>query len=768
MPDDTKNKNPRKKPVAGEDESAFAAEDMTASWEKAEGIIFADEGKSSLRSRRVRAPSVEEEASTPDNSAAELAKLDGELEEQLERNESIGIVLGESGNGWIEVEIAEENKQAYLQALDFAADATIDKETVLKSLTEDYDLKFGIDQEAVAALVERAATGEVIRENVLIAQEEPPVPGEAGRIEYLFLEGWEEGQDGKQEKHQERPPPPFWELYTGFEKHALDDVLTTCPLARMVCPGEKLAVEIPPTEGTPGTDVLGQPHTIPGQPASLAVGENIAVSDEGYFSQIYGYVCLIRDKFTVVSPLWISADKTEAFFIHLPLFGPDRLPEPDWIQQLLEIAGIEHGIDEGCVEKLCQHAVDKRPFADLIACGTAAIDGTDTRIDYTFDPEKRPGAFLPDGSIDLKQRNVVIGVEEDQLLGKLQAAIQGQNGIDVKGQEIPARNGEKKTFKCGRNVRLEEEGDGSRCFYADISGSVKIEGETITVEPIQHIDGSVDYEIGNLDVPIDLYIKGSVLSGFKVKCGGNVIIEGIVENGGEVRAHGDVTIAQGIVGGKAKVIIQGYLETKLIQNSMVIVNGDIHIGDYIYNGSVRSGGKIIVNSANEKLGGSIVSGQVHATHGIEAKRLGSSSTDRTLVGVRESPQMEFRMRQHQENLEKCNAAVLRILRTLGLQEVNAELLRRCIRKAPPEKRKKVAELIKFLQETVQKKQEFQETQRVLREQIASELEQSTIKISAEIFPDVMIQMGEDIQNIPEKLPPQLIFRDEEGISWKPL
>ena len=743
----------------GKDATELESEELASSWERAERIVFADSNKSRIRAQRVRPPSrtAEDADAVPQASAADLAGIEKDVEEQLKRNESLGIILGEAEQGWIEAEVSEEGEQAYLRALDFGDDKSITKETVLNSLRDDYDIKFGIDEDAVAELVARAAAGEALRENVLIAQDKPPVPGEPGRIEYPFLEGLGAEQT-----------LPFWELYTAFEKRNLDELLKNCSLARMVCPGDTLAVEIPPTEGTPGTDVRGEPHTIPGQPASLEIGANVSVSDEGFLADIYGYVCVIRDKLSVISPVWISPDKMEAYFIHFPQLVPPSLPQSEWIVQLLEIKEIRHGIQESAIERLCQQVLENRAHANLIASGRPAVDGTDTRIEYTFDPQKRPGTYLPDGTIDLRQRNVIIGVKKDQLLGELKAAAEGQNGMNIRGEEIPAKDGEKKTFKGGGNVRIEEENGIPRFFYAGITGSVKIQEGAIKVEPIHRIDGPVDYETGNIDVPIDIYIKGSVLSGFKVKSEGNIIIGGTVENGAEVRARGDVAVSGGIVGRKTKVIAQGYLETKLIQNSQVIANGDIRVGSYIYNGSVRSGGKITVNAANDKRGGSIVSGQVHAAKGIEAKHLGSASTDRTLVGLREPPQVEFRRLQLGQNLGKCNDVILRVLRTLGLQEVNADLLRRCLKRAPHDRKKKIAEMIQFLQEAVQKKQELLETQQELEKQIESDLQNMKIRVLADVFPDVTIQIGINYKNISEKISCQTFMKQEEEITWKPL
>ena len=746
----------REKADETQEQAETAAEEEAVDWELTNKLAFGDNTKSRSRAGRVRR-FVEEKKAEEEIETESLDELAGELDEALGRDESKGIAFGEKGVGWIEVDVAADNKQASVLALDFADDKSLNKSMVLKALDEDFDVRFGIDGEALDELVKRAKKGEVIRERLPIAKERPAEQGKAGRIDYPCLE--------KLEKDQTLPSR---ELYDALQKEDLETVLSHCPYAVMVVPGQVLAVVVPPGDGKAGKTVDGEEYILPGEEASLDYAEHVVEEEGRFLSEIYGYVCIVQERLTVVSPIWLSKDKLEARFIHYPQPVQGAKAEAEWLAKLLELKSVTSGIDDSCIELLTGKPPENKAYSDVIAKGHPAVDGSDTHIAYTFDPEKKPGRFHDDGSIDLRERNVVITAEEGQLLGELKAASNGEPGLTVTGEILPAKNGEKRSFKGGGNVRIEEEDGIPKFFYAEITGNVKVREDTVLMEKMFEIDGSVDYDTGNIDVPTDVYIKGSVVTGFSVKSKGSITVEGTVEPGASLYAREDIIVAKGITGQKTQVIAQGNIETKFIQNSFVLANGDIKVGGYIFNAPVRAGGSILINEAKEKRGGSIVGGEVFAGKGIEAKLLGSESTDRTLVGTRGSPQAEFRLNQHKKTIDQCNVAMLKILRTLGIQKVNTEALRSCLRRTPAIRKKATAELIRSLQEMVEKKKKATEAQEKVLESIKEEIESSTLKISKEIFPDVMIQIGSEVENIPEKLKGQVFYLDEEGIKWRPL
>ena len=111
---------------------------------------------------------------------------------------------------------------------------------------------------------------------------------------------------------------------------------------------------------------------------------------------------------------------------------------------------ISGGIDEPALEKLCrQDLPPSQRSAVRVACAQEPVAGTDARIDYTFDPAKKAGRVLEDGSIDLRERNVTISVAAGDVLGEFVPRSMGEPGFDLSGKSLPAGDGAEHTFVGG-------------------------------------------------------------------------------------------------------------------------------------------------------------------------------------------------------------------------------------------------------------------------------------------------------------------------------
>ena len=51
--------------------------------------------------------------------------------------------------------------------------------------------------------------------------------------------------------------------------------------------------------------------------------------------------------------------------------------------------------------------------------------------------------------------------------------------------------------------------------------------------------------------------------------------------------------------------------------------------------------------------------------------------------------------------------------------------------------------------------------------MAADLQESTVQVQMEVYPDVIIKIGDAIKNVPEKMTRQTFYRGEEGVSWRP-
>ena len=560
-------------------------------------------------------------------------------------------------------------------------------------------------------------------------------------------------------------------------KDELDAVLEGDPLSTLVAPEELLAAVEDPSEGEkPGKDAFGNTVTEPGEKAKVEAGENVEAIDDGFVSKAYGYVCITDDEISVIPPIWVSEDLLEAHFVHFAQARKPKPPQSDWLLQSLQLKGVTSGIEEVKVEKLCE----KLPAATekcsiLIAKVRAVVDGKDAHIKYSFDPEKRAGKILPDGAIDFKERNATIGISAEQSLGEVISASEGVPGLNVKGEEVPAKDGEEKTFTAGQNVKTVSETNAVN-FVAEIDGAVNISGETIEVLPIFNVSGDVDYESGNIDLPMNVEIGGTVRSGFTVKSGGSVVIGGAIENGadihakGDVVAHakGDVVAAQGIFGEETKVVALGNVEAKFIQNSTVMAHGNVTVGTYILNAIVRSGGEMIVEEGSGSRGGSIIGGEVIASKSIQAKFLGSADTDRTLVGIGPNPEQLEQQSKLQRQIREADREVPGLVRRLGLTKADVGEIEALLERVAEKRREEIEEPASKLKDLILLRDQAVVEQEELDKSIAASIAEGVVTTADTAYEDVYVQFGSETSRVSSDMKAVEFRFGKNAIRMRPL
>jgi uncharacterized protein (DUF342 family) len=658
--------------------------------------------------------------------------------------ETVRHNFGKKKHAWMQVEIGGDAQEATLEKLSFEGDTSLGGKDVLETLENQYGFQEeNIDKDAVEDLASRAqaSPNQVVSGEHTVARGFPPEPGEPGRMDFPFLDGIDDAVK-----------PHCAALKAAFAEPTLESVLQHDLLTRLVVPREELVVLGPPKRGRPGRDIYG--HIVTGE-VQLRAGAHIIVEGNRFLSRIYGYGCIIGEEISVVSPLWISPDHMQAHFIHLPPVAAELTPRREWLLQLLQVRNITHGILESAIEKLCAGALDKSGSASmLVARGAAATPGSDASVEFTFNKNRKTSRYLPDGSVDLAHHPALARVEKGQILGTIQAATTGQPGYDLKGRKIPSKAGHQETLKANQHVGIENQDGLPKFFYAKIAGVARVDDTTVWVQPLFLVNGDVDEKTRAIEVEDSVYISGSVRSGLTVKSGGSIIVEGMVEAGATVSAQGDIIVAKSIVGESTRIVALATVEARSIQDSSVIARGDITLGSYIYNGSVRSGGKLTVHEGGGKRGGSIVGGQTYATIGIEAHMVGSASTNTTLVGIGPDPEIAARLLKLDKGIEHCLTQIMRIFRTLDLNEIEADQFKALIDRTPVPKRPMVMKVLRQLKDLGATRDKAKSNRKKLEEQSATTIESAKIKIFDQVFTDVKITMGEkslrvgrDLQNV---------------------
>ncbi|MCI9081604.1 MAG: DUF342 domain-containing protein [Lachnospiraceae bacterium] len=359
------------------------------------------------------------------------------------------------------------------------------------------------------------------------------------------------------------------------------------------------------------------------------------------------------------------------------------LPRPDFegynlddITEILRQSGISYGIKEQKVRDMIEQQIYNQEV--LIAEGDQAVDGIDGYYDYKFDMNfsKKP-KVRPDGSVDYWSIKMVEMVTEGQVIAEYHKAVQGKDGMNLKGKPVLAKRGRDLVPLKGKGFERSEDG---LTYTSLMDGKIDKNGDRIVILPVYEINGDADLNVGNIDFRGDVIIHGSICSGLIVKATGTVTVDGIVE-GASIEAGKDIVLRSGVMGASRAVInSKGNISAKFFEYTRVHANGTIQ-ADVFLNCQVSCGESIILNGRKA----SIIGGEVGAIQSIEADILGSDGEVSTNVKIgndlavrRRIGILQNKIQVEKENLAKIEEG-LKILQEKKNDPRRTDLLRVKIR-----------------------------------------------------------------------------------------
>ncbi|MCR4842448.1 MAG: FapA family protein [Eubacterium sp.] len=280
---------------------------------------------------------------------------------------------------------------------------------------------------------------------------------------------------------------------------------------------------------------------------------------------------------------------------------------------------IRYGIQEDVISDFLENPKYCTDY--IIAKGDEMVRGTEGHIDYFFETEKNLAPKLnPDGTVNYHELNMISLVKEGELLAKLTPPVDGKAGVNVFGEKIKPPAVKKIALKYGRNIEINEDQTEIR---STVEGHVALVKGQVFVSDIYIVPANVDNSIGDIDYNGSVEVKGNVNSGFTVKAGGDIVVNGIVE-GATLRAGGKIVVKAGIHGmNKALLVAGSSVTVKFIESAEVYsdesINADsiMHsnvsakyevrvLGNkgFISGGTVRAGSKVITRTLGSEMGAS--------------------------------------------------------------------------------------------------------------------------------------------------------------------
>ena len=245
------------------------------------------------------------------------------------------------------------------------------------------------------------------------------------------------------------------------------------------------------------------------------------------------------------------------------------------ILKLAEEKGIVFGLRKKAIQTMLSEKIYDRKV--ILAKGKDVKHGTDATIKYTFQKtsniENTSSKSTKDvKSIDFKELNLFQNVAVDEILAQKIPLTYGEDGIDIFGKTISAKVPKDIQIIPGRNTYLT---DDEMYLKSQIDGQLIQKGKSLSVEPLLTIPGNVDYATGNIDFLGSVIVKGNVISGFSIKSGEDIYIEGLVEDC-ELTAEGSIMVNNGILGNEEflhTIYAKEGIKAQFIQHMNIKTNG---------------------------------------------------------------------------------------------------------------------------------------------------------------------------------------------------
>lgn len=529
--------------------------------------------------------------------------------------------------GFISIRISDDRMEAYLTLEPFMRyGIDIDLNDVLQALNAK-GVSFGIKRDIIESILDKAGQKDALIKDILIAEGKRPVEGRPDEVESIgaAIKDTEKVDILLQQKH---------EVYA----YEVDAILGK---EKEICYKDSvIALRRPQTPGVNGIDIFGQKAEAYISPPSqeYKFGKNVKYNEQenNYTAVRDGLLILNKDVYEIFPinikgrvEVVVSNDKMQAMANLFPSDAKGLALKAEDVMYALNQMKIRYGIKGGIISNAVNEVNETSKIVSgvIVAEGMPAINGTDGRINFIVDVDKKiTPKVRPDGSVDFYDVSAIVGVKKDQPLAELIPDTSGKPGKNIFDETINPIPGKACELPVGDNTKISDKD--KRVLLSSIDGNVRYDGRVITVKPGYEVDGDVDFGVGNISYNGSVKIKGDVKGGFRLDINGNVEIGGTVEDA-IIKSEGNVLIRGGFVGtGKGEIDTPGDAAIRfarnqtIIANNVTILNEAINCTIYARNDVEVKGGRL-----------SIVGGQTAAGVKIEVNVLGNEEEAPTEVEV---------------------------------------------------------------------------------------------------------------------------------------
>lgn len=385
----------------------------------------------------------------------------------------------------------------------------------------------------------------------------------------------------------------------------------------------------------------------------------------------------------------ISENELQAFLCVLPPEKDEEYKLDQLLQALIQ-AGVIYGLKREAVQEILTSGTYGENVC--VAQGTLPEEGTNGYFEYLFETklDSRP-RILKDGSVDYTTYGIMQLVEKDEKLAIYHKAVQGKDGMSVKGVRTLAKPTRDLAKIRGRNVTVSEDGT---LYTAAVAGRISYDANipNLSIVEVLEIPEDVSVNTGDISFPGDIYVKGNIHTDMTVTSHkGSITVDGHVE-GATLVAKKDIVLKSGMQGnGKGKIACSGSVSGKFFEQAVVDAQGSVNANS-IMHCVINAGEDIIVSGRL----GIIIGGHINAMRRIEATIIGNMAEVHTDIMAGIEGDLFAMLSQTEKQMQEMEAEVGKLLE--GIAKIDTIL------KTDPDS-KKAAEFQKNKVELVRAKVE---------------------------------------------------------------
>ncbi len=342
--------------------------------------------------------------------------------------------------------------------------------------------------------------------------------------------------------------------------------------------------------------------------------------------------------------------------LHVPAGFDRALLQPDLCAATLQQAGVEiNDKVRRAIDRLVRDAqAPGLEIAHTVARAQPPVHGQDGRVEWRVDenpetdtpppapPEPNPNDDVDnnrddndnddddDGAVNHYDRSAFTIVKSGDTLGHIHLPTVGEDGRDVTGQTLQARQGQEAQLTFDETILL----DAGSNLIAQTSGALMRADGHAMIEPQLEIPEYVDFSTGNINFNGDVVVQKGVRDCFTLKAEGDIEVRGLIE-AATIIAGRDLIAAGGFAGreqGNAQ--IGGCLKGRYLDNIRGQVEEDLCIDREIINCRLTVHGSVLSPS------GSVIGGRLAVTRQLQINQLGSPAGASTEILIGCVPRYE--------------------------------------------------------------------------------------------------------------------------------